>query len=127
VVTAFWKAKPDETEAGGRDLATRFMPQAQQEPGGFHSLTGVAILCILLHSPRRGFNVHHLGYKHSAFALRSQDRHFWVLLPSGGSPGNPGAAWTAGEQQIDITHEQNPASDRRTSSRPSAEVVLVQP
>ena len=32
VVTAFWKAKPDETEAVAAILQ-RFMPQAQQEPG----------------------------------------------------------------------------------------------
>lgn len=54
VVTAFWKAKPDETEAVAATLQ-RFMPQAQQEPG---------VRAFMIHS------------KHGARYLRSASERF---------------------------------------------------
>ena len=73
VVTAFWKAKPDETEAVAAILR-RFMPQAQQEPGVKEFQIHQNI------SKPREFFFYEVFAGEAAFADHQQTDHFKMLI-----------------------------------------------
>jgi quinol monooxygenase YgiN len=73
VVTAFWKAKPDETEAVAAILQ-RFMPQAQQEPG---------VRAFMIHQSKSEpseFFFYEVFENEDAFAAHQQTPHFKALI-----------------------------------------------
>jgi quinol monooxygenase YgiN len=73
VVTAFWKAKPDETEAVAAVLQ-RFMPQAQQEPG---------VRAFMIHQSKSEpseFFFYEVFEDEDAFAAHQQTPHFKALI-----------------------------------------------
>jgi quinol monooxygenase YgiN len=73
VVTAFWKAKPDETEAVAAILQ-RFMPQAQQEPG---------VRAFMIHQSKSEpseFFFYEVFANEDAFAAHQQTPHFKALI-----------------------------------------------
>jgi len=73
VVTAFWKAKPDETEAVAAILR-RFMPQAQQEPG---------VRAFMIHQSKSEpseFFFYEVFAGEAAFAEHQQTPHFKNII-----------------------------------------------
>ena len=75
VVTAFWKAKPDETEAVAAILQ-RFMPQAQQEPG---------VRAFMIHQSKSEpseFFFYEVFENEDAFAAHQQTPHFKRSSPA---------------------------------------------
>ena len=73
VVTAFWKAKPDETEAVAAILQ-RFMPQAQHEPG---------VRAFMIHQSKSEpseFFFYEVFENEDAFAAHQQTPHFKALI-----------------------------------------------
>ena len=73
VVTAFWKAKSDETEAVAAILQ-RFMPQAQQEPG---------VRAFIIHQSKSEpseFFFYEVFENEDAFAAHQQTPHFKALI-----------------------------------------------
>jgi quinol monooxygenase YgiN len=73
VVTAFWKSKPDETEAVAAILR-RFMPQAQQEPG---------VRAFIIHQSKSEpseFFFYEVFENDNAFAAHQQTPHFKALI-----------------------------------------------
>ena len=79
VVTAFWKAKPDESEAVAAILQ-RFMPQAQQEPG---------VQAFMIHrskSEPSEFFFYEAFENEDAFAAHQQTPHFKALILEEGLP-----------------------------------------
>ena len=73
VVTAFWEAKPGETEALV-DIIRRFLPQAQREPGvkafQIHQSTA---------EPEKFF-FYEVFKDEAAFAAHQQSEHFKTLI-----------------------------------------------
>ena len=73
VVTAFWKARPEETEAVAKILQ-RFVPQAQNEPG---------VRAFLVHQSRTEpseFFFYEVFEDEEAFSAHQQTRHFKALI-----------------------------------------------
>jgi quinol monooxygenase YgiN len=73
VVTAFWKAKPEETEAVA-SILRRFMPQAQKEPG---------VRAFMIHrskSEPSEFFFYEVFEDEDAFAAHQQTLHFKTLI-----------------------------------------------
>ena len=73
VVTAFWKAKPDETEAVATILQ-RFAPQAQKEPG---------VRAFMIHQSKSEpseFFFYEVFDDEGAFAAHQQTPHFKALI-----------------------------------------------
>jgi len=73
VVTAFWEAKPGETEALV-DIIRRFLPQAQREPG---------VKAFQIHqstSEPEKFFFYEVFKDEAAFAEHQQSEHFKTLI-----------------------------------------------
>ena len=73
VVTAFWKAKPEETEAVA-GILRRFMPQAQREPG---------VRAFMIHQSKSEpteFFFYEVFEDDDAFAAHQQTPHFKTLI-----------------------------------------------
>ena len=73
VVTAFWRAKPEELEAVAKILR-RFVPQAQREPG---------VQAFLVHQSRTEpseFFFYEVFEDEAAFAAHQQTPHFKSLI-----------------------------------------------
>ncbi len=73
VVTAFWEAKPGETEALV-DIIRRFLPQAQREPG---------VRAFQIHqstSEPEKFFFYEVFKDEAAFAQHQQSEHFKTLI-----------------------------------------------
>jgi quinol monooxygenase YgiN len=73
VVTAFWEARPDETDAVA-DILKRFMPQAQREPG---------VQAFVIHqsrSERSKFFFYEVFDDEQAFEAHQQTEHFKSLI-----------------------------------------------
>ena len=73
VVTAFWEARPDETEAVA-EILKRFMPQAQQEPG---------VRAFLIHQSRSEpskFFFYEVFENEAAFQAHQKTPHFAALI-----------------------------------------------
>jgi quinol monooxygenase YgiN len=73
VVTAFWKAKPDETEAVA-GILRRFVPQAQKEPG---------VRAFMIHQSKSEpseFFFYEAFDDEAAFAAHQQTPHFKALI-----------------------------------------------
>jgi quinol monooxygenase YgiN len=73
VVTAFWEAKPGETEALV-DIIRRFLPQAQREPG---------VKAFQIHqstSEPEKFFFYEVFRDEAAFAEHQQSGHFKTLI-----------------------------------------------
>ena len=73
VVTAFWKAKPDETEAVA-GILRRFVPQAQREPG---------VRAFMIHQSKSEpseFFFYEAFDDETAFAAHQQTPHFKALI-----------------------------------------------
>ncbi len=73
VVTAFWEAKPGETEALV-DIIRRFLPQAQREPG---------VKAFQIHqstSEPEKFFFYEVFKDEAAFAQHQQSEHFKTLI-----------------------------------------------
>jgi quinol monooxygenase YgiN len=73
VVTAFWKAKPDEIETVAAILR-RFMPQAQKEPG---------VRAFMIHQSKSEpseFFFYEVFEDEGAFAAHQQTPHFKALI-----------------------------------------------
>ena len=73
VVTAFWKAKPDETEAVA-GILRRFVPQAQREPG---------VRAFMIHQSKSEpseFFFYEAFDDEAAFAAHQQTPHFKALI-----------------------------------------------
>jgi quinol monooxygenase YgiN len=73
VVTAFWEAKPGETEALV-DIIRRFLPQAQREPG---------VKAFQIHqstSEPEKFFFYEVFKDEAAFAAHQQSEHFKTLI-----------------------------------------------
>ena len=73
VVTAFWKAKPEETEAVA-SILRRFAPQAQKEPGVR------AFMIQQSKSEPSEFFFYEVFDDESAFAAHQQTPHFKALI-----------------------------------------------
>ena len=73
VVTAFWKAKPDETEAVV-GILRRFVPQAQKEPGVR------AFMIQQSKSEPSEFFFYEVFENEDAFAAHQQTPHFKALI-----------------------------------------------
>ena len=73
VVTAFWKAKPEETEAVAAILR-RFVPQARKEPG---------VRAFMIHQSRSDpseFFFYEVFENEDAFGAHQQTPHFKALI-----------------------------------------------
>ena len=73
VVTAFWKAKPDEAEAVA-EILRRFMPQARKEPG---------VQAFMIHQSKSEpseFFFYEVFENEDAFAAHQQTPHFKALI-----------------------------------------------
>ena len=73
VVTALWKAKPEETEAVA-GILRRFMPQAQREPG---------VRAFMIHQSKSEpteFFFYEVFEDDDAFAAHQQTPHFKTLI-----------------------------------------------
>jgi quinol monooxygenase YgiN len=73
VVTAFWEAKPGETDALV-DIIRRFLPQAQREPG---------VKAFQIHqstSEPEKFFFYEVFKDEAAFAAHQQSEHFKTLI-----------------------------------------------
>ena len=73
VVTAFWKAKPEETEAVA-GILRRFMSQAQREPG---------VRAFMIHQSKSEpteFFFYEVFEDDDAFAAHQQTPHFKTLI-----------------------------------------------
>jgi len=79
VVTAFWEAKPGETDAL-IDIIRRFLPQAQREPG---------VRAFQIHqstSEPEKFFFYEVFKDEAAFAAHQQSEHFKTLIASQALP-----------------------------------------
>jgi len=79
VVTAFWEAKPGETDAL-IDIIRRFLPQAQREPG---------VTAFQIHqstSEPEKFFFYEVFKDEDAFVAHQQSEHFKTLIASQALP-----------------------------------------
>jgi quinol monooxygenase YgiN len=79
VVTAFWEAKPGETDALV-DIIRRFLPQAQREPG---------VKAFQIHqstSEPEKFFFYEVFKDEAAFAEHQQSEHFKTLIAAQALP-----------------------------------------